>query len=238
MKIYANRGSSGTHPENTLPAFQAAAELQVDGVVISVQLSKDGEIVVINDEKLERTTNGQGYVRDFTLDELKELDCGSWFSAEWAGETIPTLDEVLDVFKETTHRLNIELKTDVFPEDRLLDKVIALADKKEMADRLLLSSFNHEDIQKAAHNTSVESAIITMNVLVDVYDYARIVGTNRIHLSLPSAFRRMATDALRKGAIVYAYTVNDLQYAEELQHIGIHGIITNYPELMVEKFSK
>jgi len=237
MKIYANRGSSGTHPENTLAAFRAAAELPISGVVINVQLSKDGKVVVIHDEKLDRTTNGSGYVKDKTLDELKELDCGSWFSPEWSGEQIPTLDEVFDVFEETDHRLNVELRTDLFPHDRLLDKVIALADKRGMADRLIISSFNHEDIQRACRETSVEAAIITLQVLVDVYDYARVIGTNRIHMSLPSAFRKTATDALMKGAIVYVYTVNDLQYAEELQQIGIHGIMTNYPETMLSKFS-
>ncbi|WKA54162.1 glycerophosphodiester phosphodiesterase family protein [Planococcus shixiaomingii] len=236
MRIYANRGSSGTYPENTLAAFRAAAELPITGVVINVQLSKDGKVVVFHDERLERTTNGTGYLKDKTLEELKELDCGSWFSSEWQGEEIPTLDEVLEVFEETDHRLNIELRTDLFPHEKLVDKVIAVAEKRGMMDRLILSSFNHEDIQKVCRETSVEAAIITLQVLVDVYDYARVIGTNRIHMSLPSAFRKTATDALRKGAIVYVYTVNDLQYADELQHIGIHGIITNYPEIMLTKF--
>lgn len=234
MKIYANRGSSGTYPENTLLAFRAAAELPISGVVINVQLSKDGKVVVIHDEKLDRTTDGTGYVKDKTLAELKELDCGSWFSSEWIGERIPTLDEVFEIFQETDHRLNIELKTDIFPYDGLLDKVIELADKRGLAERLILSSYNHEDVQKACKETEVEAAIITLQVLVDVYDYARVIGTNRIHMSLPSAFRKTATDALRKGAIVYVYTVNDLNYAEELKHIGVHGLITNYPEMMLE----
>lgn len=234
MKIYANRGSSGTYPENTLLAFRAAAELPISGVVINVQLSKDGKVVVIHDEKLDRTTDGIGYVKDKTLAELKELDCGSWFSSEWAGERIPTLDEVFEIFQETDHRLNIELKTDIFPYDGLLDKVIELADKRGLAERLILSSYNHEDVQKACKETEVEAAIITLQVLVDVYDYARVIGTNRIHMSLPSAFRKTATDALRKGAIVYVYTVNDLNYAEELKQIGVHGLITNYPEMMLE----
>ncbi|PSL25084.1 glycerophosphoryl diester phosphodiesterase [Planomicrobium soli] len=235
MKIYANRGSSGTYPENTLTAFQAAAALPITGVVINVQLSKDEKIVVIHDEKLERTTNGEGYVKDKTLEELKQLDCGAWFSPEWEGTEIPTLAEVFDIFQDTDHRLNIDLKTNVFPYDQLLDKVIALADKRGLTERLILSSFNHEDIQKVCKETSVESAILTENVMVDVYDYARVIGTNRIHMNLPTAFRKTATDALRKGAIVYVYINNNLQYAEDLQQIGIHGLITNYPELLLSK---
>ncbi|TWT03439.1 glycerophosphodiester phosphodiesterase family protein [Planomicrobium sp. CPCC 101079] len=236
MKIYANRGNSGHYPENTLAAFRAAAELPVAGVVINVQLSKDDKVVVIHDERLERTTDGQGYVKDKTLAELKELDCGAWFSPEWEGERIPALDEVFDIFRETEHRLNIELKTDFFPYDKLIEKVIALSDKRGMTERLIMSSFNHEDVQKVCKETHVEAAVSTSQILVDVYDYARVIGTNRIHMSLSAAYRKTATDALRKGAIIYVYTDNDLQYVEELQQIGIHGLITNHPETMLTKF--
>lgn len=233
MRIYAHRGCSGTHPENTLAAFKAAAELPITGVEIDVHLTKDGEIVVIHDEKVNRTTDGKGYIKDMTLSELKKLDAGSWFSEEYVGEKIPTLDEVLDVFEATNHRLNIELKTDVFPYLGLVEKVIDQAAKRGFTERILLSSFNHEDIQTVTRKKTVESAILTLDIYVDVYDYARVIGTNRIHMSLPGAFRRMATDALQKGAIVYVYTVNKLEYAEQLQQIGIHGIFTDFPEKML-----
>lgn len=233
MRIYAHRGCSGTYPENTLVALRAAAELPITGVEIDVHLTKDGEIVVIHDEKVNRTTDGKGYIKDMTLSEVRKLDAGSWFSEQYAGERIPTLDEVFDIFETTNHRLNIELKTDVFPYVGLVGKVMDLAARRGFTDRILLSSFNHEDIQTIALKKTVESAILTLDVYVDVYDYARVVGTNRIHMSLPGAFRRMATDALQKGAIVYVYTVNKLEYATQLQQIGIHGIFTDYPEKMV-----
>lgn len=236
MKIYAHRGCSGTHPENTLAAFRAAAELPVYGVELDVHLTKDGRVVVIHDEKINRTTNGKGYVKDMTLEELQSFDAGSWFSEEWADETIPTLGEVLDVFQDTSHRLNIEIKSDVFPYDSLVDKVVNSAAKRGMTDRILISSFNHEDVLKAVRETEIESAILTSQIYVDVYDYARVIGTNRIHVSLPAAFRRMTTDALRKGAIVYVYTVNNVEYADQLQHIGVHGIFTDFPERMLNKF--
>ncbi|WP_084244082.1 glycerophosphodiester phosphodiesterase [Planomicrobium okeanokoites] len=233
MRIYAHRGCSGTYPENTLAAFKAAAELPITGVEIDVHLTKDREIVVIHDEKVNRTTDGKGYIKDMTLSEVRKLDAGSWFSEEFAGEKIPTLDEVFDVFEKTNHRLNIELKTDVFPYEGMVDKVLEAAEKRGFLHRVLISSFNHEDIQTVSRKKSVESAILTLDVYVDVYDYARVVGTDRIHMSLPGAFRRMATDALRKGAIVYVYTVNKLEYAQQLQQIGIHGIFTDFPEKML-----
>lgn len=233
MKIFAHRGSSGTHPENTLAAFRAAAALPIDGVEIDVHLTKDGEVVVIHDEKINRTTDGKGYVKDMTLDELRQFDAGSWFSEEWSGERVPTLDEVLAVFEGTSHQLNIEIKSDIFPYDGLVDKVLTLANKREMGNRLLLSSFNHEDVLHVCRETEVKSAILASQIYVDIYDYARVIGTKQVHVSLPGAFRKMTTDALMKGAIVYVYTVNKLEYAEQLRQIGIHGIFTDHPERML-----
>lgn len=234
MKIFAHRGSAGTHPENTLAAFRAAAALPIDGVELDVHLTKDGEVVVIHDEKINRTTNGKGYVKDMTLEELKQYDAGSWFSEEWGGERVPTLDEVFEIYEGTSHRLNIEIKSDIFPYDGLVEKVLTIANNRGMADRLLLSSFNHEDVRHICRETEVKSAILASQIYVDIYDYARVIGTKQVHVSLPGAFRKMTTDALIKGAIVYVYTVNKLEYAEQLKEIGIHGIFTDYPERMLE----
>jgi glycerophosphoryl diester phosphodiesterase len=235
MRIYAHRGCSGTYPENTLAAYRAAAKLPIDGVEIDVHLSKDEKMVVIHDEKINRTTNGKGYVKDMTLAELQTYDCGSWFSEEWSGERIPTLEEVLEVFQDTHHRLNIDIKSDIFPYVGLVDKVINLVRKRGLLDRVIISSFNHEDVQKVCLETDAASALLTSQIYVDIYDYARVIGTKQLHISLPSAFRKMTTEALRKGSIVYVWTVNSLEYAQELQKIGVHGIFTNYPERMLNE---
>lgn len=135
-------------------SLKAAAELPVTGVEFDVHLTKDGEAVVIHDEKVDRTTDGTGYVKDMTLSEIRKLDAGSWFSEKFAGEQIPTLDEVFDIFQDTDHRLNIELKTDIFPYEGLVDKVLAKAEKRGLSDRILISSFNHEDVQAVSHKNS------------------------------------------------------------------------------------
>ncbi|MBT2583079.1 glycerophosphodiester phosphodiesterase family protein [Planococcus sp. ISL-109] len=231
MKIFAHRGSSGTHPENTLPAFQKAAALPIFGVELDVHLSKDGELVVIHDEKVNRTTDGQGYVKDLALAEVKELDAGSWKDEKWSGVNIPTLEEVFGVFEETGHVLNIELKTDVFPYDGAVKKVVDLAAAWDMKSRIVISSFNHPDVQQALHTCHVPGAILASNILVGMAEYAKTVGTNRLHLSLPYALRHGA-ELIGKGCEVYVYTVNRLDYAEQLQAIGVHGIFTDFPEKM------
>lgn len=233
MKIYAHRGASGTHPENTLAAFEEAARLAIHGVELDVHLSKDGELVVIHDETIDRTSNGVGYVKDLTLTELRAYDFGSWFNEEFARESIPTLEEVLKIFQQTTHHVNIELKSDIFPYEGMGEKVLYLVEKMGMSDRVLISSFDHEAVRNfkklAPH---IKVAILTMDVLVDAYDYARIVPADALHIYLPSAHRKTTKEALLKGAIIRVFTVNDEVNAHALEKRGVHAIFTDFPERM------
>ena len=97
VQIFAHRGSSGTHPENTLPAFAEAVRVNADGIELDVHLTEDGELVVIHDEEVDRTTNGKGLVREKTLEEIKKLNAGLWFNDKFPAAKIPTLKEVLDL---------------------------------------------------------------------------------------------------------------------------------------------
>ena len=127
-KIFAHRGSKGTHPENTLSSFREAVRVGSEGIELDVHLTKDGQLVVIHDETVDRTTNGTGEIRNLTLAEVKAMDAGSWFKNDFAGEKIPTLDEVLHLLKELnfTGQLNIELKTDIIQYEGLVEKCLAL----------------------------------------------------------------------------------------------------------------
>src|SRR5690625_4206670 len=109
-KIFAHRGSSGTHPENTMSAFKEAERVGADGIELDVHYTKDDQLVVIHDNTVNRTTKGKGRVRDLTLGELLQLDAGSHIATQFSGEKIPTFEEVLDWIKETKLLVNIELK--------------------------------------------------------------------------------------------------------------------------------
>ncbi len=239
MKIYAHRGASGTHPENTIAAFKEAARLDIYGVEFDVHLTKDGEIVVIHDESIDRTSNGVGLVKDYTLSELRSFDFGSWFGNDFKDESILTLEEVLHVFKHTTHHVNIELKSDVFVYEGMGEKVLQVIENMKMADRVIISSFDHEairDFKKMAPH--IEVATLTMEVLVDAYDYARFIPADALHISLPSAMRKMTKEALLKGAIIRVFTVNQEQQALALNQIGVHAIFTDFPEKMKRLFEE
>ena len=143
-KIFAHRGSKGTHPENTLASFKEAVRVGSDGIELDVHLTNDGHLVIIHDETGDRTTNGTGEIRNLTLAEIKAMDAGSWFHNKYAGEKIPTLEEVLLLLKELgfNGQLNIELKTDVIQYKGLVEKCLALQGTKTWPFAIVYSSFN------------------------------------------------------------------------------------------------
>ena len=128
-QIFAHRGSAGTHPENTMSAFREAERVGSEGIELDVQLSKDGEVVVIHDEELSRTTNGNGFVKEYTLNQLKKLDASHTFFKQVGIQRIPTLTEVLEMYTHNNMFLNIELKNSIFFYPGMEEKVIALVRK-------------------------------------------------------------------------------------------------------------
>lgn len=233
MYIYAHRGSSGTHPENTLAAFHEAARLPIHGVEFDVHLSKDGKLVIIHDEKIDRTSNGKGYVKDLTLAELKNYDFGKWFSAEFEGERIPELHEVLEIFQDTSHHINIELKTDVFSYDGIVEKVLDLIQQLNLESRLVISSFNHDTIrevkQLAPH---IETAILSLREIPEPFDYLHALPADAFHLSKRIARLSSTEKVIRQDELVRVFTVNKTSEIDRFKKIGVQAVFTDYPEKM------
>ncbi|HBR28477.1 MAG TPA: hypothetical protein DD789_03445, partial [Firmicutes bacterium] len=148
MKVFAHRGLSSIAPENTMAAFERAIVINVDGIETDVQLSRDGKIVICHDEKVDRTTNGRGYIKDYTWEELQAFDAGSWFSPEFANARIPGLEDLLKLVRKTDLCLNIELKTDKVFYPQIEEKVLDLLEKYDFVDRVRISSFNFESLLK------------------------------------------------------------------------------------------
>lgn len=140
---FAHRGASAVCPENTMAAFRKGLELGATGIETDVQMTKDGGLVLIHDETLNRTTSGTGYVKDHTLAELLEVDAGSWFGPEFKDERLPLLEDLLDLLQGRDTILNIELKNGTFLYPGMEEKVIAAVRDFKMSDRVIFSSFNH-----------------------------------------------------------------------------------------------
>ena len=152
MKIIAHRGSSGTHPENTLPAFAEAVRIGADGIELDVQLTKDQQLVVMHDEEVNRTTDGKGAIASKTLAEIKQLNAGSWFDEKYTSTKVPTLKEVLDLLVARSFRgfLEVELKTDKEAYPGIEEKVSELMTSQEWPFTYGYSSFNLKSLAKIA----------------------------------------------------------------------------------------
>ncbi|MGD9046314.1 MAG: glycerophosphodiester phosphodiesterase family protein [Desulfobacterales bacterium] len=154
----AHRGYRARYPENTLVAFQAALDAGVQMIELDVALSRDRKLVVIHDATLERTTNGQGAVREHTLAQLKQLDAGRWFHPRFAGEHLPELSEVLDL-ADGQVLINIEIKPHAYephhPVDAVERQTIELVCCRNIEERVLISSF---DLNLLKHITTLEHA--------------------------------------------------------------------------------
>ncbi|PWG00996.1 glycerophosphodiester phosphodiesterase [Levilactobacillus bambusae] len=165
--VIAHRGSKGTRPENTLPAFQTAIDDGADGIETDVHLSMDGHLIVIHDEKVDRTTDGSGYVKDLTLAQIKALDAGSWYSKRYRGTRVPTLAEVVQLLIDNhfTGIFNLELKTNKIHYDGIEQLVGDFFKRTPVPFRLVFSSFN-------------KKSVLTMHALMPNAQYAKLFSTN------------------------------------------------------------
>ncbi|KXZ20783.1 glycerophosphodiester phosphodiesterase [Bacillus nakamurai] len=233
MYTIAHRGASGYAPENTFAAFDIAADMNTDLIELDVQLTKDGHIVVIHDDKVDRTTDGSGFVKDFTLKELQTLDAGSWFGPEFKGERIPLLEEVLKRYHPEIGLL-IELKGHASQIG--LEKAVGqLLGRFSFSIHHIVQSFSIKSIQ-TFHEMypSVPTAIITrpsfgmfsqnqLNAYKSVANYVNIKYT-RLN-------RYLISSARKNGLKVFAWTVRDPKTAAKLQDM-VDGIVTDYPDFI------
>lgn len=228
----AHRGASALAPENTIAAFRKALEVGVGGLEFDVHFSKDDVPVIIHDEKLERTTNGHGLVQDLNLAELQTLDAGSWFSTEFAGVSIPTLDQVLDEFHSSDLVLNIELKNDIFSYPGIEEAVIKRVSERKLEERVIISSFNHNSLAICRKiNPAVRTGILYLTEIFEPWNYARSLGCYSVH---PFFFHLQNPEIVygfREHKLpVYAWTVNEIVDMELMVAVGIEAIITDNPQ--------
>ena len=230
-KIFAHRGASGYAPENTLEAFALAMEQGADGIELDVQMTRDGELVVIHDETVDRVSNGTGEVRSYTLEELKKLRVSNHME-QYPDARIPTLREVLELVKPGTMEVNIELNTGIFWYPEIEEKVLELVREEGMEDRVIYSSFNHYSIQKIRElSPEAETAYLFGDVILHVEEYASKTGVKGLH---PALYHVKMADFMKEyqasGLAVRVWTVNDEQQIEELIRQGADAVITNYPD--------
>ena len=225
--IFGHRGAMADAPQNTLASFQLAIDQGADGVELDVQLSQDGHIVVVHDFSVEATTDGRGEVSALALADLKQLDAGLWFAAEFAGECIPTLDEVFAAFANQLY-FNVELKSR-FDEDSALEAVVADCIRRHgLAGQTIVSSFDPRLLQRF-RKLCPEVMMGYLHVpgrSAALMDEVPHEARHPWHDSIDADYMRWARAS---GYLVNAWTVNDTNRACALKKLGVNGIITDSP---------
>ncbi|WP_285768186.1 glycerophosphodiester phosphodiesterase [Peribacillus sp. SI8-4] len=235
IKIFAHRGSKGTHPENTIAAFQKAAETGADGIEFDVHLSADGELVIIHDETLDRTTSLTGYVKEYTAQQLKTGDAGVKYAKEFIGERIPFLGEVFDWAKANRLWMNVEIKTDKLAYEGIEQKIIDSIRHHKMEHRVILSSFNHQSIEKVKLLApDLERALLFEELPDNLEQILRDKQESGFHPDKNSLTE--ATNELAKtlGYKIRPWVANEEADVIKLAKMGVDVIMTDYPERAIK----
>lgn len=234
VQIFAHRGFSGYYPENTMLAFQKVAEETVaDGIELDIQLTKDGEIVIMHDEMLDRTTNGSGWLKDHTLEELKMLSVGVNVKGFFPRQTIPTLREYFTWLKTTKLITNIELKTSYFEYEGIEEKLIAMVKEFGLEDQIWYSSFNHYTVARIKKlMPEAKCGLLTDTWLMNIGEYAASQGAASVNArTYFCAKEGVAADLHARNIALQAWTPNDAEMMQELVDAGVDVLITNYPDI-------
>lgn len=233
--VWAHRGASGYAPENTLAAFQKAVDLDADGVELDIQLTKDDQIVVIHDETIDRTSDGKGWVKDYTLEELRAFNYNRT-KPEYKHADIPTMREVFELLKPTGLFINIEIKTGVVFYEKIEEKILALTKKMGMEDRVCYSSFNHYTVTRIHElKPDAEVGFLYADGPIDMPSYGVKHGVNALHPALYNLqYDGFVKECKEKGLKLNVWTVNERPYMEMCCQYGVDAIITNYPDIAKE----
>lgn len=232
----AHRGAGKLAPENTLAAFRQGAAFGYRMFECDAKLSADGVLILLHDSKLERTTNGAGVASEHRWEDLSQLDAGSWYSRQWAGETIPTLENVLQWCIANHHMINIEIKPTA-GQETITGKAVAKLVKKIWPNTLpspLLSSFKVEALV-AAHATAPE---LPLGLLLEEMQEDSLKIASKLHckaiiLEYTQWSKKLVKAVHEKNMRALSYTVNDEDSAQALIALNTDGIITDRVDFFI-----
>ena len=231
----AHRGATAYAPENTIAAFDLAVEMKADYIEIDLQRSKDGELVIIHDTTVDRTTDGTGRVGDLSLAQLRSLDAGSWMGEQFAGEQIPTFEEILDRYRGKVGIL-IELKApELYPgmEEQVAASLTERNLDKPQNEKIIIQSFNFESMKKMDRLLpkvpigvlTSSSTHTTAEALQEFATYAEWFNPS-YHIVTPELVDHVHALDMQIGS----WTVRSQEAADFLFEMGVDAIITDYPD--------
>ena len=259
--VIAHRGASGYAPEHTFAAYKMAMDMGADYIEFDLQMTKDGALICLHDETLDRTTNVKDiftkresyYVSEFTIDEIKKLDAGAWFNKvypdkakdEYVGLKIPTIDEAIKFIEDNgSGKFNYYIETkspDIYPgmEEKLLEKLRLY----NVNDKTIIQSFSSESLRKIRKmnnnimlvqlNSSDDYTIPKLIESLDIIkNYANGIGPDRVLVD-----KNLINEAHKHNLLLHPWTVNEKMEMEKLLDLGVDGMFTNYPDVLISIFN-
>jgi glycerophosphoryl diester phosphodiesterase len=232
--IIAHRGASAYAPENTLAAFKLALQQGADAIELDAKLSADGQVVVIHDQTVDRTTPFHGKVSDYRLAQLRKMDAGSHFDIAFKGEPIPTLEEVFKAVGQLTY-INVELTNYASPTDPLPEKVAELVRHFKLSHRVIFSSFN--PIALGRIRRLIPEAPIGLLAFPGIKGWlarswlGRLLKYHSLHPEVGDVTAALVNRVQRRGCRIFVYTVNQQDEMQRLFALGVDGIFTDDPLL-------
>jgi len=231
-KVIAHRGSSKQAPENTMAAFELALAQGADGIEIDVQFTRDGKLIILHDEYIDRTSNGYGPVSSYTLEELRAFHFSAGFEEKYPQQPIPELHQLLTLLAQRDVLLNIELKNSIVPYPGLEEQVIAALKTYNMLEKTILSSFNHKSLYHVKELCpQLPTGLLYSAVLYDAAAYARYCKADAIHPYYISVAPDDYVKCAESGIAVNVWTVDDPEQMLACAQYGASGIITNCPDV-------
>lgn len=226
----AHRGFSGRYPENTNIAFaKALTEGYCDGIEVDVHMTKDNKVVIIHDSKLDRTTTGTGYIKDYTLDELLEFDAGVKYSEKYKGEKILCIKAAIELAIKYNVKLYIEIKDSDVEYKEITEQVIDRVKTLKAEDRVILSSYNTETLKRIKEiDPAIKTSLLCTDMPWDVrsYRYADSISCNYEKVD------EEAVATLRSiGKEITVWTVDEVADMKQMKAIGVNAVITNHPDV-------
>ena len=229
---YAHRGASGYYPENTMLAFEKAVEMGATGIETDIQMTKDSVLVLIHDEKVDRTTEGTGFVEDYTYSHLCKLDAGGSFSPLYKGLKVPTLEELMEFSKDKNLILNLEIKNNEIQYSNIEEKVLEMIESYGMESKVIVSSFNHYSLVKLKKlSKKIKIGLLYMAGLYHPERYAKSLKAEALHPYFPAVNNpKIIKDIKKSKILINPYTINDEATMKLFVDYGVDGIITNFPD--------
>lgn len=233
IRVFAHRGFSGSYPENTMLAFKQALANGAGGIELDVQLTKDGEVIILHDEKLDRTTTGTGLVSEHSLEDLRQLDASYTYRGMVGFNPIPTLREYFEQVKQEDIITNIELKTGILPYPGIEQKTWELIREFHLEDRIIISSFNHYSIMRMKSIAPcLEYGLLTSTWIYQPGAYAKQLGVTCYHPHYIGLTDEVIQDLKEHNIKINPWTVNSKEDAANLIAKGVDNIISNYPDIL------